>query len=81
MLKPDHIRRRPMCARVLGSWLGWRGRGSGGSDDGGVFAVGVPREAVVVGMKRYGCHDRLLVIEVAIVFSSFTSGECPKSQN
>lgn len=70
------------CALGLGSWLGRRGRGSGGSDGGGVFAVGVPGETVVVGMKRYGCHDRQLVIEVELVFSfSQSGGECPESQN
>jgi hypothetical protein len=54
VLEPDHICRRQMsrrCGPWLDSWLGWRGHYGGGR--GGVFAVGVPGEAVVVGMKRY----------------------------
>ena len=60
MFEVDHVcRRQTLRGATLGldSWLGSSGVSSGG---GGVFAVGIPGQAVVLGMECYRCHVCLL---------------------
>ena len=54
MFEANHVYRRRIERRALGlgSWLGCRG----GVGRGGVFAVGISGQAVVVGMECYRCH-------------------------
>jgi hypothetical protein len=60
VLKPDDICRRQMdwnlLCRLGTLWLAACFGSNGGGDRRGVFAVGVPGEAVVVGMQCHRCH-------------------------